>query len=133
MSPPTYPTTRGTERCILPVWVSGAPLTEVLDGVCRHIDGELPGTVSAVLLWNESEMQFRLAAGPGMPKALGEAVDGLTIPAPIPHDIESGRPVDVWDIRTDSVFAPRRDAALTLAPQKFGAPAGYISVQSGAF
>ena len=113
MSTTAYASVRVTESSILERWASGAPLAEVLNGVCNHIDGELPGAASAVLLLDESETQFRLAAGPRIPKTLGEAVDGLTIPATIPSRIQSGRPVAVWDIRTESIFAPRRDAALT--------------------
>jgi signal transduction histidine kinase len=114
MAATAYASVQVAERAgILEAWAAGAPLTEVLNQVCRHIDREIPGAVTAVLLLDDREMQFRLAAGPGIPKALSEVVDGLTIPATIPSTKSNGdRPVAVWDIRTESIFAPRRDAAL---------------------
>lgn len=114
MATTAYASVQEPEKAgILESWASGAPLTEVLNQVCRDIDREIPGAVSAVLVLDDRGVQFRLAAGPGIPKALGEVVDGLTIPATIPG-AKSGRdkPVAVWDIRTESIFAARRDAAL---------------------
>lgn len=112
MSATGYASVRVTKSWILERCAAGAPLAEVLNCVCKHIDGELPGAVSAVLLLNESETRFRLVAGPGIPKTLGEAMDGLKIPETIPSRLQSGRPVAAWDIRTASIFAPRRGAAL---------------------
>ncbi len=114
MAATAYASVQVAEKAgILEAWASGAPLTEVLNQVCRQIDREIPGAVSAVLLLDDREMQFRLAAGPGIPKTLGDVVDGLTIPAMISGTrYGADRPVAVWDIRTESIFGPRRDAAL---------------------
>jgi signal transduction histidine kinase len=84
--------------------------------VCDYIDVESPGAVSAVLMLDESEMQFRLVAGPRVPPPLSRALDGLKVP---PCDgtcgtaPRQGRPVTVWDIRTDPFFANRRDAVVS--------------------
>ena len=107
---------RMTEVQVLENLSEGVPLREALSRVCDYIDGESPGAVSAVLMLDESEMQFRLVAGPRIPGRLGKALDGLKVP---PCDgicgtaPRQGRPVTVWDIRSDSLFADRRDTALS--------------------
>jgi signal transduction histidine kinase len=107
---------RMTEVRVLQNLAEGVPLREALSRVCDYIDGESPGAVSAVLMLDESEMQFRLVAGPRVPAPLGKALDGLKVP---PCDgtcgtaPRQGRPVQVWDIRSDSLFADRRDTALS--------------------
>ena len=107
---------RMTEVRVLEHLADGVPITEALSRVCDYIDGESPGAVSAVLMLDESEMQFRLVAGPRVPAPLSKAIDGLRAP---PCDgncgtaPRQGRPVTVWDIRKDSLFADRRDTALS--------------------
>jgi signal transduction histidine kinase len=107
---------RMTEFSVLENLADGVPITEALSQVCDYIDGESPGAVSAVLMLDESEMQFRLVAGPRVPAPLSKAIDGLRAP---PCDgvcsttPRQGRPVTVWDIRSDSLFADRRDTALS--------------------
>jgi len=110
---------RMTEVRILENLADGVPVTEALSRVCDYIDAESPGAVSAVLMLDESEMQFRLVAGPRVPAPLSKAIDGLRAPprdstygtcGPAPRQ---GRPVTVWDIRRDSLFADRRDTALS--------------------
>ena len=106
---------RMTEFRVLEHLADGVPLREALSRVCDYIDGESPGAVSAVLMLDESEMQFRLVAGPRVPAPLSKALDGLRVP---PCDgtcgtpSRQGRPVTVWDIRKDPLFADRRDTAL---------------------
>src|SRR5579864_233941 len=107
---------RMTEVRVLENLADGVPLREALSRVCDYIDGESPGAVSAVLMLDESEMQFRLVAGPRVPGPLSKALVGLKVP---PFDgacgtaHRQGRPVTVWDIRSDSLFADRRDTALS--------------------
>ena len=107
---------RMTEVRILENLADGVPIREALSRVCDYIDAESPGAVSAVLVLDESEMQFRLVAGPRVPAPLSKAIDGLRAP---PCDgtcgtaPQQGRPVTVWDIRRDSLFADRRDTALS--------------------
>jgi signal transduction histidine kinase len=106
---------RMTEVRVLEKLADGVPVTEALRRVCDYIDGESPGAVSAVLMLDESEMQFRLVAGPRVPAPLSKALDGLKVP---PCDgicgtaPRQGRPVTVWDIRSDSRFADRRETVL---------------------
>ena len=107
---------RMTEVRVLENLANGVPVREALSRVCDYIDGESPGAVSAVLMLDESEMEFRLVAGPRVPAPLSMAIDGLKVPpcegtcgtAP-----RQGKPVTVWDIRRDSLFADRRDTALS--------------------
>lgn len=107
---------RMTEARVLENLAQGVPVTEALSRVCDYIDGESSGAVSAVLMLDENEMQFRLVAGPRVPPPLGKAIQGLKI---LPYDgvcgtaPRQGRPVTVWDIRTDSLFADQRDTALS--------------------
>jgi signal transduction histidine kinase len=107
---------RMTEFRLLENLAHGVSVKEALTRVCDYIDSESPGAVSAVLMLDESEMQFRIVAGPRVPTPLSKAIDGLKVPrcdgtcgtAP-----RQGRPVTVWDIRSDSLFADRRDTALS--------------------
>jgi len=107
---------RTTEVRVLENLADGVPLREALSRVCDYIDGESPGAVSAVLMLDEGEMQFRLVAGPRVPAPLSKALDGLKV---LPYDgacgtaPRQGRPVTVWDIRRDSLFADQRDTALS--------------------
>ena len=116
MSAGLYIPARMTEVRVLENLADGVPVTEALSRVCDYIDGESPGAVSAVLMLDESEMQFRLVAGPRVPAPLSKAIDGLRAPpcngncGTVPRQ---GRPVTVWDIRKDPLFADRRDTALS--------------------
>jgi signal transduction histidine kinase len=116
MSAGLYVPARMTEVRVLEHLAGGVPVTEALSRVCDYIDGESPGAVSAVLMLDESEMQFRLVAGPRVPAPLSKAIDGLRAPpcngtcGTVPRQ---GRPVTVWDIRKDPLFADRRDTALS--------------------
>jgi len=109
---------RMTEVRVLENLAYGVPVTEALSRVCDYIDGESPGAVSAVLMLDESEMQFRLVAGPRVPAPLSKVIDGLKLPASIYGGVggeapRQGRPVTVWDIRRDALFADRREIALS--------------------
>ena len=107
---------RMTEVRVLEHLSDGVPVTEALSRVCDYIDGESAGAVSAVLMLDESEMQFRLVAGPRVPAPLTKAIDGLKIPPCDGNCVTAprqGRPVTVWDIRSDALFADRRDTALS--------------------
>jgi signal transduction histidine kinase len=105
-----------TEFRVLEHLAQGVPVREALSRVCDFIDGELPGAVSAVLMFDETEMKFRLVAGPRVPTLLTKAIESLQVP---PCDDISdtaprqGRPVTVWDIRSDSLFADHRETALS--------------------
>jgi signal transduction histidine kinase len=105
-----------TEFRVLENLAHGVPVTEALSRVCDYIDGESPGAVSAVLMLDESEMQFRLVAGPRVPAPLSKAIDGLKLQ---PCDDtcgtapRQGSPVTVWNIGSDPLFADRRDTALS--------------------
>src|SRR6202023_2329797 len=117
LSIPAIPA-RMTHVRVLENLAEGVPLTEALSQVCDYIDGESPGAVSAVLMLDESEMQFRLVAGPRVPAPLSKVIDGLKLPASIYGGVggeapRQGRPVTVWDIRRDALFADRREIALS--------------------
>ncbi len=106
---------RMTEVGVLEHLADGVPVTEALGLVCDYIDGESRGAVSAVLMLDEDEMRFRLVAGPRVPIPLSKAIEGLKVPPYGIHDTapRQGRPVTVWDIRSDSLFSDRRDMALS--------------------
>jgi signal transduction histidine kinase len=106
---------RMTEVRVLEHLTDGVPVTEALGLVCDYIDGESRGAVSAVLMLDENEMRFRLVAGPRVPTPLSKAIEGLKV---LPYGIydtapRQGRPVTVWDIRSDALFADQRDTALS--------------------
>jgi two-component system, cell cycle sensor histidine kinase and response regulator CckA len=66
-------------RAILEQVATGAPLEELLSGIVRFVEQELPEALCSVLLADESDGTLRHGAAPSLPEAYNQAVDGLAI------------------------------------------------------
>jgi len=92
-----------------------APLSEVLEQVCRLVEEQLPGLLASVLLVDD-EGRLHHGAAPGLPLDYIAAIDGLPIG---PGQGSCGtaaylrEPVVVTDVATDPLWEPYRDLALS--------------------
>jgi diguanylate cyclase (GGDEF)-like protein len=88
---------------ILEAVATGVPFDEVADTLCRRAEALAPG-ISCTIAAIDAEGLIRAVAAPSLPRAYGEAIDGL----PIGPDVGScgtaaylGKPVEVTDIDSD--------------------------------
>jgi c-di-GMP-specific phosphodiesterase len=93
---------------------SGLLLPEVMDFLCRRVEEIAPDIISSVLLV-DAEQKVRSLAGPSLPAAYSDAIDG----APIGEVAGScgtaawrGEAVYVTDIETDPLWAAYKHLAL---------------------
>jgi diguanylate cyclase (GGDEF)-like protein/PAS domain S-box-containing protein len=94
--------------------VQQAPLSEVLEAICRIIELQRPGVRASILLVDEHG-QLRHGAGPSLPPDYLRAIDGLVI-APTGSGTcgraaAIGEPVVTVDIETDPNWADYRELA----------------------
>ncbi len=66
------------QRRVLELLAIGAPLAEVLDALCRHLETMLEGALCSVLFLDD-EGHLRHAAAPSLPTGYVAAVDGVEI------------------------------------------------------
>ena len=101
------------ERDILELIAKGGQLNEVLDALCRLIDGE-SGLMSSVYLLNRDGTQLSFAAGPRVPAAW---IDMTRSVAATPLNGACGAAIDrrarvvVGDVATSPLYVVWRDAA----------------------
>lgn len=67
------------ERRLLEMLNSSATLPEVLDAFTRNYERTFPGTMSSVLLLDADGLRLQTVAGPSLPAAYCEAIDGQAI------------------------------------------------------
>jgi diguanylate cyclase (GGDEF)-like protein/PAS domain S-box-containing protein len=105
----------------LSLLAAGAPLTEVLAVLCRHLEEQLDRARCAVMLLDPASGCLRHGAGPRLPEAFVRAIDeasglplgprGATGGASAPD----GRPVISEDVATDPLWADFAALAATHA------------------
>jgi diguanylate cyclase (GGDEF)-like protein len=93
----------------------GVPLAQTLEAIVHHAEHHARATVGSVLVVSDDGRRLQDAAGPSLPAAYREAIDG----SPIAADVGScgtaaylGELVVVTDIATDPRWAVYRDVAL---------------------
>ncbi|MFB6230991.1 MAG: PAS domain S-box protein [Salinibacter sp.] len=94
--------------------LDGAPLQKILRQLVTKIEDLRPGTLGSVLLYDESENCLHHGAGPSLPDAYNEAVDGLEIgprAGSCGTAIHEDAPVVAEDLQTDPRWADYRDLA----------------------
>ena len=105
-----------SETRVLEMMGSDAPLSAVLEEICRMIEGVSSGVLCAVMLLDDEGAHLRRGAGPSLPEAYMQAIDGMAI-GPSCGSCGTaaflGRQVFVEDIATDPFWADFRDLALT--------------------
>ncbi len=67
------------ERSILEMAAAGAPLTDVLDALCRGIEEQLDGARCTILLLREDGVHITVAAAPSFPPRMREVYEGVAI------------------------------------------------------
>ncbi len=103
------------EKSALELISSVAPLHDVLDGLMRDLEKQLPGALCSVLLLSDDGLHLLHGAGPSLPEAYNRLIDGLAIG---PADGSCGtaayadRQVIVSDIASDPLWADYRELAL---------------------
>src|SRR5262249_19464170 len=67
------------EKHILQLVATGVPLTEVLDALCRQVEALTVQSLCSILLVDQDQKHFRFGAGPSIPTACRDAIDGDSI------------------------------------------------------
>jgi PAS domain S-box-containing protein len=105
---------REGENRILEMIARDAPLEEILEKLVRVVEAQFAGLLCSVLLLDEDGRHARHGAGPSLPKAYTDAIDGLCIG---PQAGSCGtamyrrEPVVVTDILQDPLWEPYRNVA----------------------
>ncbi|MBV7536765.1 GAF domain-containing protein [Duganella sp. sic0402] len=106
---------RDGKNALLEMIARGAGLPETLDKLVRLIEAQLDGGHCTVMLLNPDGVTVHSAAGPSMPRAYMDALNGLPIgPAAGSCGTAMFRKetVIVSDIQNDPLWAPYRNAAV---------------------
>ena len=101
---------------ILELAVQEAPLGTTLEAIVREVEAlSNSGVMASILLLDEDGGHLRHGAGPSLPTAYNEAIDGITV-GPLVGSCGSAvhcqEPVFVADIASDPLWADYRDLAL---------------------
>jgi PAS domain S-box-containing protein len=105
---------REGENRILEMIARDAPLEEILEKLVRVVEAQFAGLLCSVLLLDEDGRHARHGAGPSLPKAYTDAIDGLCIgpqAGSCGTAMYRGEPVVVTDILQDPLWEPYRDVA----------------------
>jgi PAS domain S-box-containing protein len=92
----------------------GDSLAEILDGLCRFVEGQATGALASISLLDGDRL--RHGAAPSLARAYSDAINGAAIgPAAGSCGTAAyrGEPVIVEDIATDPLWADYRDLALS--------------------
>ncbi len=96
--------------------VRNEPLGDTLDAIIAQVERlSTSGVLGSVLLLSEDGETLRHGAGPSLPAAYNEAVDGIAVGPAVGScgsAIDRGEPVFVTDIATDPLWVDFRDLAL---------------------
>ncbi|HWH84301.1 MAG TPA: EAL domain-containing protein [Burkholderiaceae bacterium] len=99
---------------VLEMIASGAPLAQILDRLTRLIESQMDGITGSILLLDDEGQHLRHGAGPNLPAAYVQAIDGVQIGPAVgscgtaAHRRES---VVVADIQADPLWADYRALA----------------------
>ncbi|RZI76912.1 MAG: PAS domain S-box protein [Pseudomonas sp.] len=101
---------------ILALAVEAAPLTTTLDAIVREVEAlSTSGVIGSILLLDEDGRHLRHGAGPSLPAAYNDAIDGIEAGPAVGScgtAVYRKGPVFVADIATDPLWADFRDLAL---------------------
>ena len=99
---------------VLEMIATSAPLTDILERLTRLIESQLDGIKGSILLLDDDGQHLRHGAGPNLPAAYVQAIDGVQIG---PHVGSCGtaayrrEPVIVADIQADPLWAGYQELA----------------------
>lgn len=102
------------QTAVMEQLATGAPLTEVLEGIVLALEELIPGSRCSVLLLDDDGV-LRHGAAPTLPHAYSNAIDGLA-PGPLAGScgtaVHLGRQVVADDVATDPHWEPFRQLAV---------------------
>jgi PAS domain S-box-containing protein len=101
------------EKRILEMVAKGDSLPQILDSLCRLVEGQASGVLTSILLIDGDRL--RHGGAPSLPKAYTDAIDGVVIGPSVGScgtAAYRGEQVIVKDIATDPLWADYREAAL---------------------
>lgn len=103
------------DNTVLEMISSGAPVSDVLQVLCRIIEEQSPGLLCSILLLDADRRTLRHGAAPSLPERYNKAIDGVMI-GPNAGSCGTaayrGEPVIVSDIASDPLWVDYRDLAL---------------------
>src|SRR5262249_45258210 len=95
---------------------TGAPLSTILDILCRKVESQIDGGLCSILLLDQEGLHLTHGAAPSLPEAYLRAIDGEAI-GPFGGSCGAaayrGEPVIVADVASDPLWAEYRDLALS--------------------
>lgn len=101
---------------ILELAVQEAPLEATLNAIVLEVEGlSSSGLIASILLVDEDGSHLRHGAGPSLPDAYNEAIDGIAVGAAVGScgsAVHRKEPVFVADIASDPLWADFRNLAL---------------------
>ncbi|SES17606.1 PAS domain S-box protein [Sphingobium sp. YR768] len=101
---------------ILALAVEAAPLTATLEAIVREVETlSTSGVIGSILLLTEDGSSLRHGAGPSLPAAYNDAIDGIEVGPSVGScgtAVYRNEPVFVADIASDPLWAGFRDLAL---------------------
>jgi len=104
------------DKAVLEMIMAQQPLARVLESLCLKIEERSPGLLCSVLLLDAQNGTLHHGAGPSLPKAYHDAIDGVRIGPKVGSCGTAaylGQPVVVVDIATDPLWADFKDLALS--------------------
>ncbi|HEY6734459.1 MAG TPA: GAF domain-containing protein, partial [Roseiarcus sp.] len=102
------------ERRILEMVARGDSLAEILDNLCRFVEGQARGVLASISLLDGDRLWH--GAAPSLPKAYTDAINGAVIgpsAGSCGTAAHRGESVVVEDIATDPLWSAYRDLALS--------------------
>jgi diguanylate cyclase (GGDEF)-like protein len=99
---------------VLEMIAAGAPLADILDQFTRLIESEMTGITGSILLLDKDCVHLRHGAGPSLPPAYRQAIDGVRIGPAVGScgtAAHRGEPVIVTDIQNDPLWTDFRALA----------------------
>ena len=102
------------QKRILDRIAAGVPLPEVLEAICRLIEHNNPQMLTSVLLVDEKGEHLMHGAGPSLPAAYNEAIDGIEVGEGMGScgtAAATGKPCIVEDIATHPYWEEFRSLA----------------------
>lgn len=107
---------RAGERDLLErVASDGESLSSLLDGLARNYEALFPGMTCAILLLDADDTHTRVAAAPGLPRAMRQSIEGRLIGPLVCGCVAgamAGRRIVVTDIASDPCCRVHRELAL---------------------
>ncbi len=103
------------EKNALEIIGSTISLHQVLDGLMRGIEQQMPGAIGSILLLGSDRVHLQFGAAPSLPPSYSQAIDGLAIGPTVGSCGTAAyfnRQVIVEDIDSDPLWADYRSMAL---------------------